>query len=139
MAHHTWAGTDKDPDRSLVAPFPISRAALARKLGRDLVGISGLRRIVGLALMDLEILEYNVSGDARRNPTPGHPLRAAAKNLDRTLVTNLALFGILFAQGHGRLPQLHRLLESRGSLKSTVVSPGYLDVLKTVTTRRFTA
>ena len=66
VTHHAFTGTERDPDLSLVTPFPTSRGSLARKLARDLFGISGLRRIVGLGLIDLEVLEYNVSGDAKR-------------------------------------------------------------------------
>ena len=36
LAHHAHAGTERDPDRSLVEPFPVSRASLVRKFARDL-------------------------------------------------------------------------------------------------------
>lgn len=106
VAHHAWAGTDRDPDRSLVAPFPISRGSMARKLARDLSGISGLRRAVGLTLMDLEVLQYNVSGEAQANPESSgiaQRVRAGLKNLTGAVLTNLALFAVLAALGEGWL------------------------------------
>src|SRR5262249_22774788 len=50
LAHHAHAGTDRDPDRSLVEPFPVSRGSLARKFLRDLAFVSGIKRALGLVL-----------------------------------------------------------------------------------------
>ena len=42
LAHHARAGTPLDPDRSLAAPFPVTRASLVRKLLRDALGVTGV-------------------------------------------------------------------------------------------------
>lgn len=38
LTHHKYTQQEKDPDLSLSAPFPISRASLKRKIWRDLTG-----------------------------------------------------------------------------------------------------
>lgn len=48
MQHHKHTWTRDDPDLSLAAPFPVSGASFARKIVRDLTGIAGVRRYVGL-------------------------------------------------------------------------------------------
>ncbi len=41
LQHHAKNWTAEDPDLGLVTPFPITRASLRRKLGRDLTGRTG--------------------------------------------------------------------------------------------------
>jgi fatty acid desaturase len=107
LGHHRHTGTPEDPDRSLVTPFPTTRASLARKLLRDVVGITALKRIVGLVLMDIGVLEYTVAGDAvvrsRDDRTSWDCVREGARHLSGVFITNLALFGVLAAAGHSRL------------------------------------
>ncbi len=43
LQHHSKTWTEEDPDLGLVAPFPITRASLWRKVGRDLSGRTGLK------------------------------------------------------------------------------------------------
>lgn len=107
LRHHTHAGTDLDPDRSLVAPFPTTRRSLARKIARDLAGVTGLRRIVGLVLMDAGVLEYSVAGDARRRPRAGRSLldyaREAASHMAGVVAANGVIVLVLAATGHAWL------------------------------------
>jgi fatty acid desaturase len=103
LAHHAHTGTVLDPDRSLAAPFPVTRRSLARKLLRDAIGVTGVTRIVGLLAMDFEIIAYTVSTETRR--LPRRPLRkhlaAGAQNLAGVVVTNVMLAGALALGGHG--------------------------------------
>lgn len=46
---HTW--TDDDPDLSLADHYPVDKKSMARKIFRDLAGISGFRRFVGLLMI----------------------------------------------------------------------------------------
>ncbi|HJK95502.1 MAG TPA: fatty acid desaturase family protein [Polyangiaceae bacterium LLY-WYZ-15_(1-7)] len=206
--HHVHAGTEGDPDRGLVEAFPTSRASLARKLLRDLVGWTGARRVLGLLAIDLAYVRYTASTFlGRAEPRPfGARLRHAARHLGPVLLTNGALLGLLWALGHPRLyllwvgawmttyslvlrlraiaehactewspnpwrntrttragllarlflaphhvnfhlehhllmtvphyrlPELHRLLAERGMLDARNTAPGYLAVLRRVTT-----
>jgi fatty acid desaturase len=68
LAHHAHTGTDLDPDRCLAEPFPVMRASLLRKLLRDALGATGLKRIVGLLAMDLELIAYTVTTEVQRLP-----------------------------------------------------------------------
>ena len=100
IGHHAFTGTPRDPDLGLAPTEPMTRASLARKILRDLSGVSGARRIVGLALMDLELLAYDVGGGVPARLPRRSPLahaRAFAKNAGPALVANAALFSALSA------------------------------------------
>jgi len=43
LQHHAHTGTQRDPDLGLVAPFPITRESLRRKIIRDLTGQTGVK------------------------------------------------------------------------------------------------
>jgi fatty acid desaturase len=43
LQHHAHTGTPRDPDLGLIAPFPITRASLRRKIWRDLSGRTGVK------------------------------------------------------------------------------------------------
>ncbi len=103
ISHHNYTGTEKDPDMSLVTPFPGTRGSLMRKFFRDLNGQTGLRRIIGLIGMDVGILKYTVAAEVERLPQEGRTwkdyLREGAKNMGPMIITNAALAGILAACG----------------------------------------
>src|SRR4051812_11102381 len=48
LGHHGHTGTERDPDLGLALAEPMTRASLARKIARDLLGATGLRRVIGL-------------------------------------------------------------------------------------------
>jgi fatty acid desaturase len=103
LQHHAHTGTERDPDLGLALARPMTRRSLARKIARDLVGVAGLRRVVGLLLIDAEVLTYDVGGGPRREPWRGALAHAGAlaRNLWRPLIANAALAGALIALGHG--------------------------------------
>jgi fatty acid desaturase len=195
---------------SLVQAFPISRVALFRKLTRDITGLSALKRIYGLLLMDFGCIKYTVANETvwldQIHMTLGKRMRLAVQNLHGVVITNLLLFLILKFLGlphayllwvvsylttfsvivrirsiaehagtnmdldpvkstrtthasffarvtvaphrvnyhlehhllmtapYFQLPKLHALLRERGALDHALVSPGYVNVLKDVTT-----
>lgn len=102
LGHHAHTGTERDPDLGLASAFPVTRASLARKLTRDLLGISGVRRLLGLLLMDAELLTYNVGGDARPMPRRalGVHLRALVRNGSGAFLANFVLLTALTLAGH---------------------------------------
>ncbi len=99
MKHHSHTGVEGDPDLSLVRPFPTTRAGLRRKLLRDALGISGVRRIIGLIGMDLGMLEYSVAADPRRLPRNGRVwtdyAAAGLRHFAPVLLSNLLILGVL--------------------------------------------
>lgn len=109
-AHHKFAGSEKDPDKDLVAGFPLSKKSLARKFLRDLTGISGLKRFYGLLLMDLGFIRYTVSSSVVKLDQSGRTLKdyliSALNNLHGVVITNVILFLILKFLHH---PELYSL------------------------------
>jgi fatty acid desaturase len=105
LRHHAHTGTERDPDLGLAAPFPTTRRSLARKVLRDLTGISGIRRTLGLLAIDLELVGYDVGGGAKRLPRRSfwHHARAGLRNLTPPLFANAFLAGILYLTGKGWL------------------------------------
>jgi fatty acid desaturase len=103
LEHHKHTGSDRDPDLSLAPTSPVTRRALARKFTRDLLGISGLKRVYGQALMACEVIEYTVAPDVKRRPRAGRKtadyVLAAARNSAGFVLTNAALMAGLAAFG----------------------------------------
>ena len=105
IAHHAHTGTERDPDNSLVDPYPTSKSSLARKMLRDLVGITGFKRVLGLVLMDVGAMKYTVSGDVHWLPKEARSWQRyctqGLQNIGPVLVANLLLYGVLAACGAG--------------------------------------
>jgi fatty acid desaturase len=104
FVHHTKTGTADDTDISLVAPFPCSRSSLARKLLRDLAGITGFKFFIGRFLMDAGYVKWTVANDVVWLPKEGVGVldRVAmfVRNVTPTLIVNGLLFVALWAVGH---------------------------------------
>jgi fatty acid desaturase len=101
LGHHAHTGTDRDPDLGLALAEPMPRGSLVRKLARDISGLSGLRRVLGLLAIDAELLVYDVGGSPRRAPVRGarHHVGALARNIWRPLLANALLFAVLALAG----------------------------------------
>lgn len=101
LEHHAKTWTNADPDLSLATGFPVSKDSMARKVARDLLGVTGLKQLVGTT--------YLVARAEAGRPVEGGtlPLRLrrgpARRMLVGTLVTNLCLLGTLWALGHPML------------------------------------
>ena len=98
LAHHGKTWTDEDPDLELATGFPITRWSMARKVFRDLSGLTGLKQVIGQSyLVAKAIAGHQVdNGLLPLRLTRGPALRMVAG----TLVTNGALFALLWALGH---------------------------------------
>lgn len=107
FVHHTRTGTDEDTDISLLAGLPTTRRSLARKFLRDLSGLTGLKYLLGLFLMNAGLMKWTVASDVEWLPRQGkrwwHFAWTFLKNAAPTILTNLALAGLLAAFGHGEL------------------------------------
>ena len=101
LRHHSFTGTESDPDLGLVTPFPTTPWSLRRKFMRDLTGISGLRRMAALLAMDLGLLTYSASVNQQRRDPGSIPqmLSHAAPLLAPMILTNGALFAALWWVG----------------------------------------
>jgi fatty acid desaturase len=104
LGHHSWAGSDKDPDMSLIEGFPVTTASLLRKFARDLSGITGFKRVYGMLAMDFGYIEYTAAKDVTpidqtgrtRSEAVGIGLRA----IFPALMTNTLMLIVLAALGH---------------------------------------
>lgn len=100
LAHHKYSISDKDPDRSLVTPYPVSLKSLIRKFLRDLTGITGFKRLYGIWLMASGQVAYTVAAELKPLDQTGrgfrHKILAAGKELWCPLVFH-SLMAIGFA------------------------------------------
>jgi fatty acid desaturase len=101
LAHHAHTGTDRDPDLDLAPVEPMSQRSFARKVARDLLGPTGIKRVIGLAMIDAELLVYNVGGGIARAKRRGfaHHARALVRNAWKGWLANAVLLGALAAAG----------------------------------------
>lgn len=107
LVHHTKTATDRDPDLSLYAGYPVTRGSLARKLARDLAGLTGVKLVLGLVLMDAGVFRWTVANDLQKLPQEGrrfwdYPV-TFVRNAAGMLATNAVLFGVLATTGHAWL------------------------------------
>ncbi len=104
FAHHRRTSQPGDPDLSLVEPFPTTRASLARKLARDLLGLTGIKYLVGRVLMDSGVLKWTVANDAVRLPRNGRPWWSYPatffRNASGAILVNALFLGACWASGH---------------------------------------
>ena len=107
LGHHTRTGTPEDPDISLHEDYPVSRASLLRKMLRDLTGLTGLKLVYGLVMMDAGLFKWTVANHIERLPQAGRswPERFATtlRNMGPMLITNGLLWGALALSGHAWL------------------------------------
>lgn len=103
--HHSKTGTDEDTDISLIEGLPTTPASMRRKILRDLSGITGLKFLLGRILMDAERMQWTVATNVQWLPKRSWRFHMSAliRNSLPTVLTNLALFGVLYAAGHAWL------------------------------------
>jgi fatty acid desaturase len=101
LEHHAKTWTDGDPDLALSTPFPVSRRSMFRKVMRDLLGVTGLKQLIGTTYLVVQVL----CGKQVDNGTlPLRlELRASIRMLVGTVVTNLLMFCLLWSLGHPML------------------------------------
>lgn len=104
LTHHAHTGTERDNDLGLVRPFPTTRRSLVRKFVRDLLGLTGVKRIIGLLMIDFGYIHYTASVDAKpidqTGRTVGHVLKTGARNLYPMVITNGSMLAALWVAGH---------------------------------------
>jgi fatty acid desaturase len=107
LRHHAYTQTEKDPDLCLSEPFPVTKNSLARKFLRDLIGITGVKRVMGIILIDLGFYTYTISAGAQKIDQTGRKfsdiLKLAVKNWHGVILTNAIFVGILWLTGHVEL------------------------------------
>ena len=107
FVHHTKTGTPADPDLSLHVDYPVTRGSMRRKLLRDITGLTGLKTLYGLVLMDAGVIKWTVSNDIQRLPANGrrwyHYVGRALRNMAPMLLAQAVLWSLLALAGHAWL------------------------------------
>jgi len=97
--HHVTNGLEDDPDLLLTRGYPTTRRSMLRKFARDLSGITGIKALVGLVLMHLGFIEFNLGGKVVKVPQQGRSWgdygRAFRQNLLGPILANAFLLGLL--------------------------------------------
>jgi fatty acid desaturase len=104
--HHIYTGLDNDPDMSLTKGYPTTAMSMLRKIGRDLIGATGVKAQIGVIAMHLGVIKYNLGGlvvRVRGKRNWKEAMANAVRNLWGPIVSNLIIFGILFLTGHPTL------------------------------------
>lgn len=101
LEHHAKTWTEADPDLPLAKGFPVSKASMARKVLRDLLGITGLKQLIGTSYLAIKVIrgEQVDSGTLPMRMTRGPAIRMVVG----TLLTNLLLVALLWSLGHPML------------------------------------
>jgi len=101
LDHHGKTWGDTDPDLGLADGFPVSKASMARKIARDVFGVTGMKQLIGTSYVAYKVIRGE---DVAQGTLP---MRLNRERMIRmvvgTLVTNGILFAILWALGHPML------------------------------------
>ena len=90
LAHHRFTESENDPDLSLSAPFPITKASFRRKVIRDLTGQTGFKRY-SIALKSIFSSEAdNFAGRIKK----------ISDKISGFLITNLVIFSLIAIFSH---------------------------------------
>lgn len=107
LQHHINTGTSDDPDLSLTKGYPTKMLSMIRKIGRDLMGATGLKSQIALIAMHLGFLKYNLGGVVQKINSKDRPFSTiiynAYKYLKGPILANVIIWSILFLLGHGWL------------------------------------
>ncbi len=105
LRHHLHTGLEEDPDLLLTRGYPTSRKSMIRKFTRDLTGQTGIKAWVGLIMMHMGYLEFNLGNKvtriSQRDRSWSEFFKVAFTNLSGPIIANLMIFGLLwlFASG----------------------------------------
>lgn len=96
LTHHRYTQQPEDPDLSLSAPFPTSKASMIRKVLRDLSGLTFLKQRGGQLMMAIKGF----------GPAAKEQNVFIGKVFARFFAAQLVLLALSFATGLGVLPYL---------------------------------
>lgn len=106
MMHHKDAGTTIDPDYPNYKNYPITKASLMRKELRDFIGLTGIKTLYALLLMNAGVLNYDMSYQANspeNSLSIGQIIKNLFKNLFIPIITNITMWAVLYLCGYAWL------------------------------------
>ncbi len=92
LTHHRFTQQPEDPDLSLSAPFPTSRASLKRKIIRDLTGQTFFKQRshqFAAAWRGLRAMLHGEAGDGKRDTSAGRAFNLKSRNGIEAPVANI--------------------------------------------------
>ena len=105
--HHLNTGLEEDPDLFLTRGYPTTKKSMARKFFRDLTGQTGIKAFVGLMLIKLGYLEYNLGNKVIRKSQKHRTWKAFFVRLHEQftypIIANAILFSLLYILASGWL------------------------------------
>ena len=107
LAHHSHTGKDNDPDLNLTKGYPAGKKSLLRKIARDLIGLTGIKILYALIMIQSGLWKFNLGGKVEWIPKEerkgfGHVL-IFFQNMAGPLLMNFLLWAALWATGNGWL------------------------------------
>lgn len=107
LSHHSHTGKDIDPDIDLTKGYPAGSRSLVRKIGRDLIGLTGIKILYALIMIQSGMWLFNLGGRVERIPKEerkgiGHVL-IFFRNMAGPIVVNTLMWAVLWLSGNGWL------------------------------------
>ncbi|TDF35657.1 fatty acid desaturase [Alteromonadaceae bacterium M269] len=106
LRHHSEAGTTTDPDYPNYKNYPVTNKSWTRKVIRDFAGITGLKTLYAILLMNAGVLKYDMSyqsSSADKKLSAFQVFVNLLRNLALPFIVHLAIWGALAFLGHGWL------------------------------------
>ena len=107
LSHHSHTGEDIDPDINLTKGYPSGTWSFVRKVARDLTGLTGLKILYALIMIQSGLWKFNLGGKVDSIPKEErkglYHIIIFFRNMAGPMVANLVLWAILWLTGNGWL------------------------------------
>lgn len=107
LLHHSHTGSDTDPDLNLTKGYPAGKASLTRKIFRDLIGLTGIKLLFGVIMIQAELWKFNLGGKIDRVPKEERKgvlhIFIFLRNMAAPVAVNFVMWAILWSTGNGWL------------------------------------
>ncbi len=102
FTHHTQTGLEQDPDVQNIKNYPVTKASMGRKILRDVVGLSGLKSLIGVLLYVLpgRVGNAGAMGIKKQATTKSQILKTTLVNYRDVLVLHGLVVAGLVAIAH---------------------------------------
>ena len=108
LSHHSHTGQDNDPDIGLTIGYPAGKKSLTRKILRDLFGLTGVKAMFGLAMIQAGLIKFTLGG-GKPEWLPKAERKGLFhfviffKNMAGPIVVNTLMWLVLWLSGNGWL------------------------------------
>ena len=108
LAHHSHTGQDNDPDIGLTTGYPSGKMSFARKILRDLFGLTGIKAFFGLMLIQSGLIKFTLGGGQpewlpKEERKGLYHLVIFFRNMSGPILVNTIMWLVLWLFGYGWL------------------------------------